>query len=131
MSDESSPSGIQKNGGPKVLPVRQDKSSVTVSKFIVILGGVVAILLVIVNNSVTVDNLAIQIGSLDSTYKEIKFRNDSLQAELRKLSSAERITKIASERLGLVYSSQTLDKIEIDKEKLNKAQQADAADSSK
>ena len=131
MSDAMSQSGNQKNGGSKASPARKDKSSLTVSKFIVVLGGVVVVLLIIVNNSVTVDNLAIQIGSLDSTYREMRFRNDSLQAELRKLSSAERITKIASEKLGLVYSSQTLDKVEIDRNKLNKAQQADAADSTK
>lgn len=103
----------------------------TVSKFIIMLGGIVIVLLLIVNNSVTVDRLVIDISSLDSSYKEIKFKNDSLQAELKKLSSAERITRIASEKLGLVYSSQTLEQIEIDKSKLDKAEQQDARDTTK
>jgi cell division protein FtsL len=107
---------------------KQKRSSITVSKFIVVLCGIVIVLLIIVNNSVTVDRLVSSISSLDSTYKQLQFSNDSLQAELTKLSSAERITKIASERLGLVYSNQTLDKISIDKKKLELARQKDARD---
>ena len=110
---------------------RRISGSLTVSKFILIFGGIVVVLLLVVNNSVTVDRLAIDISSLDSSYKEIKFKNDSLQAELKKLSSAERITRIASERLGLVYSSQTLEQIEVDKDNLNRAEQQDARDTSK
>lgn len=105
--------------------------SPSVSKFIIILAGVVAVLLIIVNNSVTVDRLVTDISSLDSTYKELEFSNDSLQAELKKLSSAERITRIASEKLGLVYSSQTLDQVAIDKDKLDDAEQRDARDTTK
>ncbi len=106
-------------------------SSLTVSKFIVVLAGVAGVLLLIVNNSVTVDRLVSDISSLDSTYSEIKFQSDSLQAELKKLSSAERITRIASEKLGLVYSSQTLEQIDIDKNKLEKAEKQDARDTTK
>ena len=116
-------------------PVEQKKqaggSSLSVSKFIIILAGIVAILLFIVNNSVTVENLVENIASLDSTYTELKFRNDSLQAELKRLSSAERITRIASEKLGLVYSSQTLEQIRIDRNKLREAEKQDARDSTK
>ncbi len=106
-------------------------SSLTVSKFIVVLAGVAGVLLLIVNNSVTVDRLVSDISSLDSAYSEMKFKNDSLQAELKKLSSAERITRIASEKLGLVYSSQTLEQIDIDKNKLEKAEKQDARDTTK
>ena len=106
-------------------------SSLTVSKFIVVLAGVAGVLLLIVNNSVTVDRLVSDISSLDSAYSEMKFKNDSLQAELKKLSSAERITRIASEKLGLVYSSQTLEQINIDKNKLEKAEKQDARDTTK
>ncbi|MFZ1081804.1 MAG: cell division protein FtsL [Candidatus Kryptoniota bacterium] len=109
----------------------QKRSSPTVSKFILILAGVVAVLLLIVNNSVTVDRLSSDIGSLESAYSQIKFQNDSLQAELKKLSSAERITQIASEKLGLAYSSQSLDQIEIDKSKLDEAEKQDARETTK
>jgi cell division protein FtsL len=131
MSEE-----IDREDGEKIAVdksgTRQSKhSSLTVSKFIAILAVVVIVLLVIVNNSVTVDRLVGDISSLDSAYKEIKFQNDSLQAELKKLSSAERITQIASEKLGLVYSSQTLDKIEIDRNKLEEAERKDARDTTK
>jgi len=131
MSDELDKSDEQNGTADAAETKRRKYSSPTVSKFIVILGGIVLVLLVIVNNSVTVDRLVIDISSLDSTYKEIKFQNDSLQAEVKKLSSAERITRIASEKLGLVYSSQTLDKIEIDKDKINEAEQKDARDSTR
>lgn len=106
-------------------------ASLSVSRFIIILVGIVAVLLFIVNNSVTVENLVENIASLDSTYTELKFRNDSLQAELKRLSSAERITRIASEKLGLVYSSQTLEQIRIDNNRLQEAEKQDARDSTK
>lgn len=106
-------------------------ASLSVSKFMVILAGVAAILLLVVNNSVTVDSLVANIASLDSAYTELKFRNDSLSAELKRLSSAERITRIASEKLGLVYSTQTLEQLRINKNKLKEAEKQDAVDSTK
>ncbi len=106
-------------------------ASLSVSKFIVILAAIAGTLLLIVNNSVTVDSLLVNISSLDSTYTEMKFQNDSLQAELKRLSSAERITRIASEKLGLVYSTQTLEQLRINKDKLQEAEQQDAIDSAK
>ncbi len=129
MSEETA--GKQKDVSGEAGPRQTKQSSITVSKFIVVLGGIVVVLLIIVNNSVTVDRLVSDISSLDSTYREIRFRNDSLQGELKKLSSAERITRIASEKLGLVYSSQTLDQIAIDKDELDKAEQRDARDTTK
>ncbi len=106
-------------------------SSLSVSKFIIILAGVVAMLLLIVNDSVTVDSLLANIASLESSSTELKFKNDSLQAELRRLSSAERITRIASQKLGLVYSSATLEQIRISRKKLQEAEKQDARDSTK
>ena len=88
---------------PKLMQKRIPSPSI--SKFIVILAGIVSVLLIIVNNSVTVDRLVSDLSILDSKYKELEFSNDSLQAELKKLSSAERITKIASQSLGLVYTA--------------------------
>ena len=122
--EQNSPDGEATKGKAK-------RPSITVSKFILALGGIVIILLIIVNDSVTVDRLVGDISSLDSTQKEMSFSNDSLQAELRKLSSAERITRIASEKLGLVYSSRTLDEIAIDKDKLDDARRRDARDTTK
>jgi cell division protein FtsL len=116
-------------------PAEQKKrtkgTSLSVSRFIILFGGIVAILLLIVNNSVTVDALVSDIGTLNSTYTRLRFENDSLQAQLKRLSSAERITRIASEKLGLVFSSQTLDQIQIDRDKLEKAEERDARDSTK
>ncbi len=111
---------------------RRKKSSVPrVSNFIMILAGIVGVLLLIVNDSVTVDRFVSEISSLDSTYSDLKIENDSLQAELTRLSSAERITRIASERLGFVYSSQALEQIQVDKSKLEQAEKEDARDSTK
>ena len=130
MSEKLDKPGEQKE--QKVTgPPSGKRSSPTVSKFIFVLGGVVAVLLLIVNNSVTVDRLASDVGLLESAYEQIKFQNDSLQAELKRLSSAERITQIASEKLGLAYSSQSLDQIGIDKSKLDKAEEQDARDTTK
>ncbi len=106
-------------------------SSPKVSRFMVILVGIVGVLLLIVNDSVTVHRLVSEISSLDSTYSDMKIQNDSLQAELRRLSSAERITRIASQRLGFVYSSQTMEQIQVDKGRLEQAEKEDARDSTK
>ncbi len=106
-------------------------SSPTVSKFILLLGGIVATLLLIVNNSVTVDRLAGGLGLLGLTYAQLEIQNDSLRAELKKLSSPERITQVASEKLGLAYSSQSIDQIQIDISKLDKAEEQDAKDTTK
>ncbi|MCL5266838.1 MAG: FtsL-like putative cell division protein [Bacteroidetes bacterium] len=110
---------------------RTKSSSPRVSQFILILAGIVGVLLLIVNDSVTVDRFVSEISSLDSTYSDLKIQNDSLQAELMRLSSAERITRIASQRLGFVYSSRTLEQIQVDKNKLEQAEKEDARDSTK
>lgn len=106
-------------------------TTLSVSKFIIILAGAAAMLLLIVNDSVTVDSLVANIASLDSTHTELKFKHDSLQAEVKRLSSAERITRIASQKLGLVYSSRTLEEIQISRNKLQEAEKQDARDSTK
>ncbi len=132
MSKEADKSRRRGEPSPEADQKGQTKSSSPeVSKFIVILVGIVGVLLLVVNDSVTVDRLVAQISSLDSTYSNMKIQNDSLQAELRRLSSAERITRIASERLGLVYSSRTLEQIEVNKAKLEQAEEEDARDSTK
>lgn len=119
---------INQPGGRK----RQAKgTSLSVSKFMFILAGVVTMLLLIVNDSVTVDSLVAHNASLDSTYTELRFKNDSLQGELKRLSSAERITRIASEKLGLVYSSRTLEQIQVSRNKLQQAEKQDARDSTR
>ncbi len=120
--------GKEKSPG-KSVPGR--RAPVSVSKFILVLAVVVGVLLLIVNDSVTVENLVAQISSLDSTYNLTQIENDSLQAELKKLSSAERITRIASERLGLVFSGKTLDEITVSKNRLERAERRDARDSTK
>ncbi|MGC8596168.1 MAG: septum formation initiator family protein [Candidatus Kryptoniota bacterium] len=103
----------------------------SVSKFILILAGVVGIFVWIVNNSVNVDLLVAKISSLDSLYSKLKYENDSLQAEVKKLSSAERITKIASTKLGLTFSNRSLKAIELDRDLLEKAEKKDAEDSAR
>ncbi|HUI29072.1 MAG TPA: FtsL-like putative cell division protein [Candidatus Acidoferrales bacterium] len=131
MSDEIELKGKREDAARSADAKNPKQAPITVSKFILFLGGTVAVLLIIVNNSVTVDRLVREISSLDSAYREIRFRNDSLQAEMKKLSSAERITRIASEKLGLVYSSQTLDQVTVDADKLEEANRKDARDTTK
>ncbi len=131
MSEEITRENDKYKAADKSGPMQKRIPSPSISKFIVILAGIVSVLLIIVNNSVTVDRLVSDLSILDSKYKELEFSNDSLQAELKKLSSAERITKIASQSLGLVYSSQTLDQVAISKNKLDDAEQRDARDTTK
>lgn len=132
MSKDANRPGRGGEPSPEAGQKDQAKSSTPrVSRFIVILVGIVGVLLLVVNDSVTVDRLVAQISSLDSTYSNVKIENDSLQAELRRLSSAERITRIASQRLGLVYSTRTLEQIRVSKSRLEQAEKEDARDSTK
>lgn len=117
--------------GIKRPSVHSRKKVPSVSKFILFLAGIVGIFVLIVNNSVNVDFLVSKISSLDSLYSKLKYQNDSLQAEVKKLSGAERITKIASTKLGLVFSDKSPQAIEIDKNLLESARKKDLDDSAK
>ncbi len=76
-----------------------------VSTFNLILAIIVSgtIIVVWVNNIITVNRLADDVGKLQAVYAERLNTNAELRAEVDRKSSWERIEKIATEQLGLTF----------------------------
>lgn len=71
---------------------------------IVAIVFVASILIVLyVWNKITVNGLAVQVNDLRMQYEKVLNANDVLRATISKKSSLERLGKIATERLGLIY----------------------------
>jgi cell division protein FtsL len=69
---------------------------------LVLVGAVLAIFSV--NNVVTINNLLTEKQELKKQHKKIVNKNKILQSSVNELQSAERITKIAREELGMINS---------------------------
>jgi cell division protein FtsL len=67
----------------------------------------IAVSLMIVSyvwNKITVNRLAVEISELQTQYQRIQSANEVLLVEVNRKSSLERIGKIATEKLGMVYA---------------------------
>ncbi len=75
------------------------------SLFYIILGLVMASLLIVfyVWNKITVNRLVVEVNDLQNQNQKILNANEFLRAEINRKSSLERIGKIASSQLGLIY----------------------------
>jgi len=75
------------------------------STFNTILGlfGVAMIIVLYVNNILTINQLAGDVGKLQARLDAIQNVNASLRAEITRRSSWERIGRTATEQLGLVF----------------------------
>jgi cell division protein FtsL len=69
---------------------------------LILLGAGIAILSV--NNVVTINNLLAEKQELVKQHKRMVNLNKSLESQVNDLQSAERITKIAREELGMINS---------------------------
>ena len=70
---------------------------------IVMLFGLSLVIVLYVNNILTIDQLASDIGKLQTRYAAIQNVNAGLRAEINRKSSWERIGRTATEQLGLVF----------------------------
>ena len=59
-----------------------------------------------IGNIITVNRLAGEIEDLKASYSILSNANEFLQSEINQKSTMERITKIASEQMGMVYPKQ-------------------------
>lgn len=89
----------------------EEKQKVKISVFYALLSlTLIAILIVFyINNIIASNNLSVQTNKLKSEINDVKQTNDFLMTEVEKLSSFERIKRVAEERLNMVYSDSVID----------------------
>jgi cell division protein FtsL len=71
-----------------------------------IIATMLAISLLIVSyvwNKLTVNRLAVEVNEVQMQYQRILYANEVLRAEVNKKSSLDRIGKIATDQLGMIY----------------------------
>ena len=87
---------------------------------ILALFGVAVIIVLYVNNILTIDQLATDVGKLQARYAAVQNVNAALRAEINRKSSWERIGRTATERLGLVFPKEQPTGFTIDQDALNR-----------
>lgn len=65
-----------------------------------------------IDNVIKVNKLMVEVQQLEHQNEEIRTSNELLNAKLIELQSAERITKIAEEKLGMIKPSKAPIKLE-------------------
>lgn len=96
-----------------------------ISTFNIILflfGAAIAIVLYI-GNFIAVNQLAYDVGQLQTRYDKIQNDNATLQAEINRKSGWERIGSIATKELGLQYSKEQPTLIEVEEDKLERVKE--------
>ena len=84
-----------------------------------------------VNNIITINSLAAEVGQLQIRCDSLQNTNASLRAEVNRKASWERIGKTAAEQLGLAFPTEQPQKIAMDRDALERARgQGRAADGS-
>ena len=102
--------------------IRQNKRGIrrrtsTFNIILILFGSAVAIILYI-GNIITVNQLAVEVGQLQTKLEKIQNTNAVLQAEVNRKSGWERIGKIAGEQFGLKYPKEQPVWFEVDREKI-------------
>jgi cell division protein FtsL len=67
------------------------------------------VIVIYINNIIEVNNLAVDSNNVREEINKVKQTNDFLRTEVERLSSYERIRKIASENLSMVYADSSVD----------------------
>jgi len=87
---------------------------------IIIMATVSIVIVFYVWNKITVNRLAVEINDLQMQYQRVQSANEVLLAEVNRKSSLERIGKIATEKLGMVYTKVQPTILDIDERQLQK-----------
>lgn len=109
------------NTVPGETPAYRPNRRVTRSRFstfntMIVLFSFGIVIVLYINNVITVDHLAAEIGRRQAVYDAQLSANASLRAEVNKKAAWERIGKTATEQLGLVFSTEQPVQIAIDKD---------------
>jgi cell division protein FtsL len=97
---------------------RAIRRKVSVFNIILFLFGIATAIVLYIGNFITVNQLAIEVGQLQTRYAKIQNTNETLRAEIHRKSSLERIGGIAAKGLGLQYPKEQPIWIEIDQDEL-------------
>lgn len=100
--------GAPRSGAASAPPPARPNKRVSHRRFstfntILVLFGVAVVIVLYVNNILTIDQLASDVGKLQARYAAIQNVNATLRADINRKSSWERIGRTATERLGLVF----------------------------
>ena len=99
-------------------PVRKRRRS---SFNIIVAIVTVSVLIVFyVWNKITVNRLVVEVSELQNQNLKLQNANESLRAEINRKSSLERIGKIATSQIGLVYPKEQPVWFTVDSEQLEK-----------
>lgn len=88
---------------------------------IVLLFGSGILIVLYVNNIITINSLAAEVGQLQVRCDSLRNTNASLRAEVNMKASWERIGKTAAEQLGLAFPTEQPQKIAVDRDALERA----------
>jgi hypothetical protein len=94
----------------------------TFNSIVLLFGGGIMIVLY-VNNILTINLLAAEVGQLQVRLEAVQNTNASLRADVNKKSAWERIGKTATEQLGLTFPTEQPLMIMIDREALMRARE--------
>lgn len=70
---------------------------------IVALAVLAAVSVLYISNIIAVNRLAFEIEELKTTYTKVENLSEILRSEVNRKSSMERITRIASEQMGMIF----------------------------
>lgn len=97
---------------------RVQKRRISTFKVILSLFGLASAVVLYIGNIIAVTHLSADINTLEKRYQTVLNTNELLRAELSRKSSLERISKIATEELGLIFPQEQPVWLETDKELL-------------
>ncbi len=87
---------------------------------ILLLFGVAMVIVLYVNNILTINQLAGEVGTLQARYDAVQNVNAALRADINRKSSWERIGRTATEQLGLVFPKEQPQGFNIDESALRR-----------
>ncbi len=93
--------GETQTGPPRPLNRRPGRRKISTFNIILLLFGVGIAIVLYVNNIITINRLAYDVNQLENRYAAILNTNATLRAEVNKKSAWDRISKIATDELGL------------------------------
>lgn len=94
------------------------KRNVSTFNIILMLFGAATVIVLYISNIIAVDRLMTEINSLQQQHQRILSEQEILKAEVNRLSSLERITRKATDELGLVNPKEPPIWMNIDREKI-------------
>ena len=112
----ASPEGVQ--GGALRPNRRGTRRKVSTFNIILLLFGVGGAIVFYVNNILSINRLASEIGQLEAEYQKIQGINESLRTDVSRKSALENISPVAHVQLGLRASQTQQIWFTIDRDKL-------------